>query len=310
MGRKSLTEREGEGMELLWRLAFLTPSQLSRLSPRGCSVRWAQDTLGSLEKRGFVGHDSRRPPWDERRDGRRPHVYRLVGDGVFQAGTMSEGLGRRSAAKMYAGVAQARLTNHALLRNEYLAELAVAVRANRKGLVLDFVGGERQAWQRAFPSLTRSPKCYPDGVAVIQHESYPDCEVTVLIEAHTGSQDSAKTLAKKVDGYCAKGGAISDHAFHEVPEHVQTRVLFVAPNQRKAEQARRLALTVRDGWHPGYSRLEVSRDYADPGALFLFTDVECVRITGSALGNAYFSLNSRDRGPLMRLRQKARNARP
>ncbi len=41
MGRKSLTEREREAMELLWRLAFLTPSQLSRLSPRGYSVRWA-----------------------------------------------------------------------------------------------------------------------------------------------------------------------------------------------------------------------------------------------------------------------------
>lgn len=298
MGRKSLTEREREAMELLWRLAFLTPAQLSRLSPRGYSVRWAQDTLGSLEKRGFVEHDSRRPPWDERRDGRRPYVYRLVGDGVFQAGTTSEGLSRRSAAKMYAGVCQARLTNHALLRNEYLAELAGAVRASGSGLVLDFVGGERHAWQRAFPGWTRSPRCYPDGVAVIQHESHPEFEVTILIEAHTGSQDSAKTMAKKVDGYCKEGGAISDHAFRKVPGYVQTRVLFVAPNQRKAEQARRLALTVTDNWHPGYRRLERSRDAADPGDLFLFTDLECVRITGGALGDAYFSLNSYDQGPL------------
>ena len=212
---------------------------------------------------------------------------------------MSEGLGRRSAARMYAGVAQARLTNHALLRNEYLAELAGAIRADGSGLVLDFVGGERHAWRHAFPVRTKSPKCYPDGVAVIQHESYPEFEVTVLIEAHTGSQDSAKTMAGKVDGYCERGGAISDHAFRKVPEYVQTRVLFVAPSQRKAEQARRLALTVRDNpRHPGYCKLERSRDSADPGALFLFTDVECVQVMGGALGDAYFSLNSYDPGPL------------
>ncbi len=199
---------------------------------------------------------------------------------------------------MYAGVAQARLTNHALLRNEYLAELAVAIRTDGSGLVLDFVGGERHAWRHAFPGRSRSPKCYPDGVAVIQHESYPDFEVTVLIEAHTGSQDSAKTMARKVDGYCKEGGAISDHAFRKVPEYVQTRVLFVAPNQRKAEQARRLALTVRDNWHPEYRKLQRSHDAADPGALFLFTDVECVQVMGGALGDAYFSLNSYDLGPL------------
>ncbi len=152
---------------------------------------------------------------------------------MFQAGTTSEGLGRRSAARMYSGVCQARLTNHALLRNEYLAEFAVAVRASRSGLVLDFVGGERHAWQRAFPDRTRSPRCYPDGVAVIQHESYPEFEVTILIEAHTGSQDSAKTMARKVDGYCKEGGAISDHAFRKVPEYVQTRVLFVAPRRSR-----------------------------------------------------------------------------
>ena len=298
MKHKSLTEREREAMRLLWTLAVLTPSQLSRLSSGGHSVRWAQETLGSLERRGFVERDGRRPPWDTRRDGRRPHVYRLFGDGVFRAGIMWEDLTRRSAAKMYAGTCQERLTDHALLRNEYLAELADAIRDHGRGLILDFVGGERHAWQRAFPRLSKSPGCYPDGVAVIQHESYPEFEVTVLIEAHTGSQTSARTMANKVERYCRPSGVIYDQARGSMPDYVQTYVLFVAPDQRRAEQARRLALSVEAGHFPDYRRLEKDPTSADPANLFLFTDIECVRIAGGALGDVYFSLSSYDQGPL------------
>jgi len=294
-----LTESEREALSLLWRLGFLTADQLSSLSSSQYSVRWAQDVLERLSSRGLVERTNRRPSWDVR-SGRRPSIYYLVGEGVFLAGSTWEKITKRSAAKIYGGICQERLLNHALLRNEYLAELATAVRAHKSGLMMDFLGGERHAWQRAHPIQARSPGCYPDGVAVIHHDTYPEFELNVLVEAHTGSQNSPKTMSRKVDKYCKPSGAIYNQVSGTGPDFVQSRVVFVAPNQREAEQARRLARAVEDGLYVDYRGLKGTERCADPADFFLFTDVDLIHNMGSALENVYFSLGSYQLGPLFR----------
>lgn len=294
----NLTGSEREALSLLWRLGFLTTDQLSSLSSSQYSVRWAQNIFGRLLSRGYVGRTNRRPSWDTRRS-RGSSVYYLEGEGVFLAGsTEEEKITKRSATKLYGGICQERLLNHALLRNEYLAELATAVRAHKSGLVVDFLGGERHAWQRAFPILKRSPGCYPDGVAVIHHDTYPEFELNVLVEAHTGSQNSSKTMSRKVEKYCRPSGAIHNQVSGIGPEFVHSRVVFVAPNQREAEQARRLARAVEDGFYIDYRGLRTNKGYPDPANFFLFTDVDFIKNMGSALENVYFSLGSYQLGPL------------
>lgn len=51
---ENLTEAERESLTLLWRLGFLTSSQLSRLFSEKSSDRWSEVILDRLVRQGFV----------------------------------------------------------------------------------------------------------------------------------------------------------------------------------------------------------------------------------------------------------------
>ncbi len=124
--------------------------------------------------------------------------------GVALAGRLHGGLTPGRARKAYRGVCREGILDHALLRNEYAVEVAVAVRGHEDGLVVDGVYGERDAWRYAYPSLGKSPGCRPDAAIVVSDEVSYERRLIILVEAHTGTQDSTRVMSRKVNGYCKR----------------------------------------------------------------------------------------------------------
>lgn len=298
-----LEDGEREALSRLWQLGFLTADQLARLRRGGCTVRWAEEVLAKLYRRDLVWRTRRHPSWAPRIRGPRPYAHYLSERGIPIVGRINGGLTPGGARKAYGRVCREDLFDHALLCSEYLARLAVAVREHKDGLVLGHVRGERDAWRWVYPSRKKSLGSYADGGAVVHKAGHPDFRLTVLVEAHTGSEDNSRVMSQKVEGYCKERGVIFDHVRAGRPKEVRMCVVFVAPTERLAQQARRLCAGVEGMVYSDYLKLRRSpRSGEDPAELFLFASLEGIGET-KALHNVYTPLGdpSALRSPLWRM---------
>ena len=277
----ALGTSERVALDTLWDLGFLTADQFSRFRGR-CTRRWSEEVLSGLCRRGIAERTRRAPSWEPPNRGPRPYVYYLTERGTALAGRLHGGLTPRQAGKAYRQVCRESLLDHALLRNEYAAEVVTAARGHEDGFVVDRVCGERDAWRYVYPSRRKSPGCRPDAAIVVSKGASSIRELVVLVEAHTGSQDSTRVMAGKVNGYCKRPGAVADQVLAEVPEAARTCVVFVAPNDHLAVQALRLCSGVEDRGLLDYTFLKRSwRAREDPRESFLFTDLEFARDRGA-----------------------------
>ncbi len=201
----ALGEPERAALDTLWNLGFLTAGQFSRFRGR-CTRRWAEEVLSNLHRRSIVERTRRAPSWEPPSRGPRPYVYYLGERGVALAGRLHGGLTPGRARKAYRGVCREDLLDHALLRNEYAAEVAVAAWGHKGGLVVDGVYGERDAGRYTYPSQEKSPGCRPDAAIVVSDEVSYERKLVILVEAHIGTQDSTRVMSRKVNGYCKRGG--------------------------------------------------------------------------------------------------------
>ncbi len=277
----ALGEPERAALDTLWNLGFLTAGQFSRFRGR-CTRRWAEEVLSNLHRRSIVERTRRAPSWEPPSRGPRPYVYYLGERGVALAGRLHGGLTPGRARKAYRGVCREDLLDHALLRNEYAAEVAVAAWGHKGGLVVDGVYGERDAGRYTYPSQEKSPGCRPDAAIVVSDEVSYERKLVILVEAHIGTQDSTRVMSRKVNGYCKRGGAIANRVLAEGPEVARTCVVFVSPTDHLAVQALRLASGVEKLKMLDYAVLKrSSHAREDPAELFLFTDLEFVRDLGA-----------------------------
>jgi hypothetical protein len=310
-----------EVLDLTFRLGALTVEQLRNLLVKPLSARRTREALAALRKgphdRPLIATSRRYYPYAQAsgETGRWLGVHYLTDSGIRYVAAR-RALYPATARSLYSRVLTDATVDHALLRNEFYALFASALRSTRdgdeSGAASDWCGlgletmcgesgytpillhqhSEKTSQEASGPNPGKKRRLYlnPDGVLEVNRKGDPGFHAYYFIESDTGSQDMPWQIARKAEHY-AEHFADLLALGRPIP-----KVLFVSPTVERTRWVRQVIYL---------NALEKSTRFFKTRSLFekrglslaskvVFTNLIWQRAHGP-LGTSYWSLVSNER---------------
>lgn len=293
-----------EVLDLLFRLGPLTNQQLQTLLPATVGERRIRQLLAALRSAETVVSPRRNFRFYEAARGSSwTMVHELTDEGLaFVADRQDLHLGK--ARSLYRQVLREAIIEHALLRNEYYAEISRSLESGAAADAPSRLAIETLCAESGMTPMELSREknrgrrfLNPDGLMSFVREGDPAYYRAYFLESDTGSEDMPWKIAGKADRYGEHWQRLLDTG--EVPERIP-RVLFLSPTVARTrwvrEVIRQRALDPSSVFSKARDRF---REHAlSLPSLVLFTNLPWLARFGP-LGASYWSLGSSDLAPLL-----------
>lgn len=293
-----------EVLDLLLRLGPLTNQQVQTLLPASVGERRIRQLLAALRSAEKVVSPRRNFRFYEAARGSAwTMVHELTDEGLsFVADRQDLHLGK--ARSLYRQVLREAIVEHALLRNEFYAEISRTLEGGPvsealSGLAIETLCAESGMTPMELRREENKGRRFlnPDGLMTFVREGDPAFYRAYFLESDTGSEDMPWKIAGKADRYGEHWQRLLDTG--EIPERIPS-VLFLSPTVARTRWVREV---IRQRALDPTSVFSKARDHfrehdLSLPSLVLFTNLPWLARYGP-LGASYWSLGSNDLSPLV-----------
>lgn len=300
-----------EALDLLFRLGVLDTEQLRVLLPGPeegeiFGERRVQRLLAALRTGNLILSARRKYRFFEVGATQQYKMVHQLSEAGLRFVADRQDLYHRVAASLYKQVCREPIMEHALLRNEYYADLMRALRQeHRRGegwlsnLEIETMCAESGMTPMELSKGGKGGRRYlnPDGMLSFTLKGDPSYYRAFFIESDTGSEDMPWKIAAKADQYAQRWSDLLRAG--EAPERIPN-VLFISPSVKRTRWVREVFR--ERGLNPEsefYKARNLFRgNQLSLPARAIFTNLAWLARRGS-LDEAYWSLASRDVGSLL-----------